>query len=279
MVDLSKEATEKCFEEYIDKIFSLSEIMSAKVRDINITRDNKKDTLGQAFEAGYHDCLSDIDFSVKVSIPKNGAISPEDYIKRIDRFGVDENTALGFCLVPENRMYRIIFKNGMRYDFGFDFEYSEDSNQKLEEKSFFEEKTGLKENNENWPRENINRFWFVQIQALGKLYRKDYLIGSHLANMNCNETLVMQMVLRDIKYGTNHHRYGYSEELEYIKDLGKSPFKCEDQTFNRISNHLYAAAVVYDRMAKSFYLEYNNRSEVFFDIWRSYHESIRGTVL
>ena len=44
--------------------------------------------------------------------------------------------------------------------------------------------------------ENINRFWFIQIQALGKLYRKDYLISSHLANMNCNETLVMQIVLR-----------------------------------------------------------------------------------
>ena len=97
--------------------------------------------------------------------------------------------------------------------------------------------------------------------------------------MNCNETLVMQMVLRDIKYGTNHHRYGYSEELEYVKYLGQSPFKCEDQTFNRISDYLYAVALSYDRLAKNFYPEYNSRSEVFFDIWRSYHESIRGTVL
>ena len=276
MVDLSKEATEKYFEEYMDRIFSLPEIMSAKVRDITITRDNKKDTVGRAFETGYHDCCSDIDLSVMVCLPKDGTVTSEEYMRRIDRFVVDENTTLGFCFVPENRMYRIIFKNGMRYDFGFDFEYVEDAELNLDAKNSAGKKVV---NNENWPRENINRFWFVQVQALGKLYRNDYLIGSHLANMNCNETLVMQMVLRDIKYGTNHHRYGYSEELEYVKYLGQSPFKCEDQTFNRISDYLYAVALSYDRLAKNFYPEYNSRSEVFFDIWRSYHESIRGTVL
>ena len=89
MVDLSKEATEKYFEEYMDRIFSLPEIMSAKVRDITITRDNKKDTVGRAFEAGYHDCCSDTDLSVMVCLPKNGSISPEDYMRCIDRFGVD----------------------------------------------------------------------------------------------------------------------------------------------------------------------------------------------
>ena len=34
--------------------------------------------------------------------------------------------------------------------------------------------------------------------------------------MNCNETLVMQMVLRDLKYGTNHHRYP-NEKIEPFK--------------------------------------------------------------
>ena len=72
--------------------------------------------------------------------------------------------------------------------------------------------------NPNWPIENINRFWFVQIQALGKLYRKDFLISNHLANMNLNETLVQQMVLRDMEHGTNHHRYGYVEKIAYMNN-------------------------------------------------------------
>ena len=273
MIDISKEATEKYFEEFIDRIFLFPEIESAKVRDITITRENKKENVRRAFETGYHDCCSDIDLSITVCLPKDGTVTSEEYMRRIDRFGVDENTALGFCFVPENRMYRIIFKNGMRYDFGFDFEYVEDAELNLDAKNSADKKVV---NNENWPMENINRFWFVQVQALGKLYRNDYLIGSHLANMNCNETLVMQMVLRDLKYGTNHHRYGYSEELEYVKELGKSPFRCENQTFNRISDHLYAAAITYDRLAKCFYPQYNSRSDIFFDIWCSYHKSISG---
>ena len=74
----------------------------------------------------------------------------------------------------------------MRYDFGFEFEYNDTAEfitlQTEEDKC----------NNPNWSIENVNRFWFVQIQALGKLYRKDFLISDHLANMNLNETLVQQ---------------------------------------------------------------------------------------
>ena len=91
---------------------------------------------------------------------------------------------------------------GGRYDFGFDFEYDGDAELSLEE-----HRTYMAEN-ANWPIDNVNRFWFVQIQALAKLYRRDYLISSHLANVNCNETLVMQMVMRDLERGTTHHRYG-----------------------------------------------------------------------
>ena len=107
--------------------------------------------------------------------------------------------------------------------------------------------------------------------------RKDYLISSHLANMNCNETLVMQMVLRDLRYGTNHHRYGYAEEPEYINDLGKAPYRTGDRIFGRIADHLYAAALTYDRLAKEFYPHYQNRSDIFFAIWDCY-EALRRSV-
>ncbi|MBO4653077.1 MAG: hypothetical protein J5649_07160, partial [Lachnospiraceae bacterium] len=165
--------------------------------------------------------------------------------------------------VPENAMYRIIFRNGMRYDFGFEFTYADGASVELGEAPAYTE-------NANWPLENIRRFWFVQIQALGKLYRRDYLIGAHLANMNCNETLVMQMVLRDVKYGTNHHRYGYSEESEYVKDLGRMPYQSVDATFERIADQLYAAALAYDRLVKEFYPDYRDNSGDLFALWDWY---------
>ena len=262
-IDLTKEKMEESFLQYLGDIFKHPEVKSAAVREIVITRETIKDAGMQAFEAGFHDLYSDIDLSVKVCLPKNGSVMPEDYMKRIDRFGVLKDTTLGFMFIPINKMYRIIFKNGMRYDFGFEFEYEG-------EDSFVLEPYVEEEDNANWPTDNINRFWFIQIQALGKLYRKDYLISSHLANMNCNDTLVMQMVMRDLQYGTSHHRYGYAEELEYVKELGKNPYKNDDMIFNRIADHLYAAAIAYDRVVKYFYPEYQGRSETYFAIWDWY---------
>ena len=159
------------FEKYIEKIFKLQEIKSAKVRDVVIERGNKDNTIKQAFDIGYHDCYSDIDLSIMVRLPKNESISVDEYMKQLGRFGVNEDTALGWAFVPENHMYRIIFKNGMRYDFGFDFEYVEDDILKSEIENSQENKSYKETQNEHWPMENINRFWFVQIQALGKLYR------------------------------------------------------------------------------------------------------------
>ncbi len=267
MIHLSRKSMESAFEKYLEKIFELPEIVNAVVRDIAIHREDIKDTGKRAFESGFHDCYSDIDLSVKICLPSDGSVTPDEYMKRIDRFGVNNTTALGWCFIPENKMYRIIFRDGMRYDFGFEFEYTENARPDLGKQPDSDEQ------NKNWPIDNINRFWFVQIQALGKLYRKDYLISSHLANMNCNETLVMQMILRDLKYGTNHHRYGYSEELEYVRDLGKMPYRTGDQTFDRIADDLYAAALSYDRLAKEFYPRYQNRSNAFFAIWDCYEAS------
>ena len=61
----------------------------------------------------------------------------------------------------------------------------------------------------------------------------------------------------------NYHRYGYAEELEYMKDLGKVPYRTGDQTFDRIADYLYAEALTYDRLIKKFYPHYQNRSDAF----------------
>ena len=264
MIRLSRESMEANFRKYLETVFEHPEIIRASVRNIVINRENTEDAGKRAFEAGFHDCFSDIDLAVKVCLPSDGSVTPDQYMKRVDRFRVNSDTALGWCFVPENKMYRMIFRDGMRYDFGFEFEYAD--NIKLD----LGEQPDAGEQNDNWPMDNINRFWFVQIQALGKLYRKDYLISSHLANMNCNETLVMQMVLRDLRYGTNHHRYGYAEEPEYVKNLGKVPYKTGDRTFDRIADHLYAAALSCDRLAKEFYPHDPDRSGDFFAIWECY---------
>ena len=252
----------------IDRIFQLSEVTAVKVRDVVMEKgEDRSDKLQDAIGKSYHDCCSDVDLAVVVMLSSKETISEQEYMKRIDRFGVSEENFLGFCYVEGNNMYRIIMKNGMRYDFGFEFSYDESA----DIVSFAPKEEEY--DNPNWSRDNVNRFWFMQLQALGKLYRKDFLIGSHLANMNLNETLVQQMVLRDMKYGTNHHRYGYEEELTYLNYKGRCPVKSGNDTFDIIADKIYSAALTYDELTKAFYPEYESRSGIFFEIWKCYEEN------
>ena len=266
LITLTKEFMEESFLKYLGVIFMRPEIISACVKGNVITRETAEENVRQAFEAGFHDVFSDTDMSLKVSLPKDGSVTPEEYLKRVDRFGITNDTALGLMFVPENNVCRVVFKNGMRYDLRFEFIFEGDESVELG--PFAGE-----DDNPDWPVENINRFWFIEVQALVKLYRKDHLISAHLANVNCNDTLVMQMIMRDQKYSTNHHRYGYSEQLEYVSDLGKMTYKSDDMNFNRIADRLYAAALTYDRLVTHFYPGYQARSNEFFDIWAAYESN------
>lgn len=254
---------EESFMEYMDDIFRHPEIISACVKENVITRETLKEAGRRAFEAGFHDVYSDTDLSLKVRLPKDGSVTPEEYLKRMDRFGVSEDTALGWMFVPVNHVCRVVFKNSLRYDLCFEFVIEGDGPLDLGQFAGEDE-------NPDWPVDNINRFWFIEVQALGKLYRKDHLISAHLANMNCNDTLVMQMIMRDQEYSTSHHRYGHSEQLEYVKELGKMPYKFENETSNRIADHLYASALAYDRLVTHFYPGYQGRSGEFFAVWDAY---------
>ena len=267
-IHISREYVELQLLAYVDELFALPEIAGVKLWDVVIRNDEyKKANLKEAISKSYHDCYSDSDISIIVNFPTNSDVSPREYMEHPSRLGITPDRYLGFCANPNASMYRIVFKDGIRYDFGFEFQY-DDKNKPVEL-----QKEPERYSNPDWPIEKVDEFWFVMVQALGKLYRKDYLISAHLANINVNETLVQQMILRDMKYGTNHHRYGYCEELCYRKYENENPFLTGDETFDIIAGKLYVAARAYDELTMEFYPEYEARSEVLFDIWRYYHEN------
>ena len=270
MIEISKEMIYQELRKRINTIFSLPETCAVTIKDVVIEKTQDKETVTklakQAVDLSYHDVLSDIDISVKVNLPHTDDRALEQYVKMIDRYGITRDLYLGLAFVPENMMYRIILQNGMRYDLGFEFVYNESTNQIVTASNI-----SSINNNEKWPLDNIDRFWFVQIQALAKLYRNDFLISDHLANININETLVQQMVLRDIKYETTFHRYGYHDELEYLQICkDECPYKRKNTVFNKIAAKIYAAAITYDQLTLQFYPEYKKRSHFLFDIWECY---------
>ncbi len=267
-IQIDRDFVEVSLLRYINQLLALPEIAGVKLRDIVIQNNEPKDErLKEAVNKSYHDCYSDSDISIIVNLPTNSKVTPAEYMNHPSRFGITPDKYLGFVKTDDSGIYRIIFKDGTRYDFGFEFRYDDDY-QDIELQSEPE-----KYSNPKWPIEKVDEFWFVLIQALGKLYRKDYLISSHLANVCINETLVQQMILRDIEYGTSHHRYGYSEELKYRKYEGQNMFVTGEETFDMIAGKLYAAALAYDDLTKVFYPDYETRSKILFDIWECYHET------
>ena len=77
MIRLSRESMESAFEKYLKTAFEHPEIISAGVRNIIINRENIAEAGNRAFEAGFHDCFSDVDLSVKVRLPSGGSITPD----------------------------------------------------------------------------------------------------------------------------------------------------------------------------------------------------------
>ena len=60
MIQLSRESMEANFRKYLETVFKYPEFNSAGVRNIDITRENIKDTGKCAFEAGFHDVMLQI---------------------------------------------------------------------------------------------------------------------------------------------------------------------------------------------------------------------------
>lgn len=262
---ISKEVMEKELLALAGRAFSMPEVQRIRIRGEVLQRgETLAERVKEAVDISWHDCMSDVDLCMDVYINIDSHVTDEGYMARLDRFGLSRNICLGRSFIPENKMWRVVMKNGMRYDIGFTFEY-DDNGPMLPMLLWPEE-----EKEESWPQEKSDRFWFIQVQALGKLFRRDYLIADHLAHMCLNETLEQQMVLRDREKGTNHHRYGDGEDRAYEKYLDKCPLLTGNESHDRIARKLYAAAVAYDEMMTGFCPEWEKKTPVLTEIWQCY---------
>lgn len=245
---------------FLERLFSLPEVEEAQVKDVRITRrDPLAEAATAALDACWHDRYSDVDMTLRLCLHPSDMVRPE-------RFGITRESCLGYFVHEDSGVCRVVFRDGMRYDLSFACRYDETA-QRLPELP------ARREEPLPWNPERIDRFWFVQVQALGKLYRGDYLISRHLAHMNLNETLEQQMVLRDLERGTNHHRYGYREEAAYQKYAGTCPFLSGDAGFDQIADALWCAAHAYDELTAKLLPGSEGRAPALAELWRAYQEA------
>ena len=88
LISLTKEKMESFFLQFLQDVFKHPEVISCCVKKTVITHETLEDAGRNAFEASFHDLFSDVDLAVKVRLPKDGSVKPEDSTKRIERFGV-----------------------------------------------------------------------------------------------------------------------------------------------------------------------------------------------
>lgn len=262
-MEINFEKYVQALSETVRRAFSLPEVKHIRIRDVVLMRnDALTDGIRWAAEKSWHDVCSDVDLCVCAE-----GIPAEDrgrYTQWMERFGFGRADCLGRFFVPDNSMWRLVTLAGMRYDFGFKFIDSPSTAR------FSFPETEARQEETLWPMESAERFWFVQVQALGKLFRRDYLIADHLAHMNLNETLVQQMIVRDQKKGTNHHRYGDGEERIYEKYLSVCPLCTGDDSHDRIAKKLYAAEAAFDELMLHFEPAWEARTPLFTELWQCY---------
>lgn len=265
---------------FLKTIFSLSEIEKVAIKDTVITSLEDEIHIQEGLEKCFHDKFSDIDLNlwIKLSQEDFEGETPlyKRYFPRLDLedkvFGVVFVTRIDEVTCKEG--LRICLKSGFRMDVTC-FTHCDETAVTLPQSDVREYVVKKQEQNfwEDWDLDKIDSFWFVTIQALGKLMRKDYLIADHLSYMLLMEGLVIQMVIRDNEYGTNIHRYGYGEQLDYllVEMADAEVFKVAgEEVYNEIVTNLYRAAASYDRLAQKANPLYKSRLAIFFEIWRTY---------
>lgn len=277
---INKQTIEVETREFLKVLFSLPEVEKVAIKEIVISGINDEEHIKQGLELCYHDRFSDLDLSIVVKI------NPLDYygemplynnflprLKLGDKFlGMTFSTR--FNLGMHEECLRIFLKTGFRMDLVC-WIHCDHEARRLPESDRRIKITNKQDGNlwEDWSLEKVEKFWATAVHALGKLMRKDYLIADHLSHMLLMEGLVIQMEMRDNLYKTTIHRYGYSEELAYLKvDLQDAQiFMVEgDEIYNRIAEQLYRAAVSYDLLVQQSNKTYKSCLDAFLEIWKAY---------
>lgn len=271
---IDKNAMRAALERMIGHVEALPEFECATVRGHQVTAGDAA-ALDAAVAQSWHDALSDLDVKLDLRVSPADAPAYATAAGAV-RLGFERAQLLGLQVggTADAPLYRVVRRDGMRFDIGVRLNVDATC-PALGLEAALEPERRLE--GRYWPclaLTHADAFWFVQVQALGKLLRGDYLIAAHLANCQVNETLVMQMRQRDDATGTNVHRYGGRERLAYLDIVLPGFIVSHDATESAIARQLCAAAEAYDALMPQLSQGYAPRTGTFYELWRCYQAEL-----
>lgn len=272
-IAIGREDMRRALMRLVERVEALPEFAGITVDEVELGSADEA-RIDAAVEHCRHDALSDIDARIRL------ALGPADIAAYLTaagarRLGFAREDVLGLTISPGEgeALYRIALRSGMRLDLKLEL-IADAARPALGLRPARDEP--VRDEGRIWPRPtagDIDGFWFVQVQALGKLLRGDYLIADHLTNCQVNETLVMQMRMRDDAAGTCVHRYGGRERLAW-REAEVPAFCAADAAAQGIGRRLAAAAAAFDELTGALCPDYRPRAEAFFALWRAYEAAL-----
>lgn len=251
----------------VKTLFLLPEINNVSIKGVSIPSADAEEAIRAGVEKSYHDRFSDVDIRVDISVNHEEFISSAPYFqKHFSRLRLgDEVLGCSFSKSGATEVLRLCMNSGFRMDLLCTVK-EDDVEGRLTDRAREREE------------EKADNFWFIAVQALGKLYRRDYLIADHLVHMLLMETLVLQMEERDRRLNTNIHRYGGAEALVYRQagletqeaEAVKKWVEEQDETFRFIAQNLFQAIFAYDLLKKGENPGWMERKSAFLRLWKEY---------
>lgn len=257
--------------EFLKAFFALPGFHSVSIKGISPVSPDDSQAVLSAVDASWHDILSDVDFKVRIAIHPSLRCQAGPVSHMLLHLMGQKEGFLGLsiqgnaCKTQEDAVetVRLCLTSGYRADIIFEIQW-DDSVPPLPVC-------------ENAISPAVcDAFWFIAVQALGKLLRRDYLIADHLAHMLIMEGLVLQMEARDVRYGTNIHRYGYGEVPAYQNtDIEAFAFLFDkiEPAGRRTAENLCRAALTYDTLTGRDSSK-QSKHEIFFALWNCYLQGL-----
>lgn len=228
---------------------------------LSLTGVEKVEYKGSLLNVSTIDKYSDVDMDVYVS--NDCAI---DFVNDVQSIFAPVGDVFAFEIIESHKqdIIRLCFSNGDRFDLTIIYPVSK---KRCGDMCFAKslDKT-------------VNEFWFHAVLSVVKIGRMDNLTAAHLALGLYQQTVVIQMLVRDSIKGTNIHRYGDNEHVpavDALVSLADVMKETDMPVEGKILRMIFAATGLMDELMLSISKDYIPRNGMFHEI---YENRLCGTI-
>lgn len=224
---------------------------------LSLTGVEKVEYNGSLLNVSTIDKYSDVDMDVYVS--NDCAI---DFVNDVQSIFAPVGDIFAYEIIESHKqdIIRLCFSNGDRFDLTIIYPVSKKC---CAEMCFTKSLDKI-----------VNEFWLQAVLSVVKIGRKDNLTAAHLTLGLYQQTVVIQMLVRDSVKNTNTHRYGDNEHVPAVDALVLLADVIQIETDmpmeDNILRMIFTATGLMDKLMLSISKDYIPRNGMFHEIYEKH---------